>query len=202
MKIKKILKMKKRLSIKRKLKIERKLKIRLKRAASTRLNKRLIAILWFLVKFNLLAVPLYALMLMNVSVPALQSFVAAAVHNGLGMLGYDSSLNGHFVTFSSGLSIVNVEMNFDCTGWKSMYALLALCLATPALWKQRLRFLVVGLPAVFIINILRIVTTIAAVMSFGIGYLGIVHSILWQEGLIIAVVAVWYLWLRRINSIL
>jgi exosortase/archaeosortase family protein len=116
------------------------------------------------------------------------------------VLGYSSVVDGYVVKFSSGLSIVNAEMTFDCTGWKSMYALFALVIATPgAALNKKLKFLLVGLPTIFAVNLLRIATTIAFVVSFGIAYLDVVHSILWQEGLIIAVVAVWYLWLRGLK---
>lgn len=184
----------------------KKMKTRLRPKAKKRLNK-LIAILLFLLKFNLLAIPMYLLMYLNISVPELQSFVANAVHALLSMLGYSTVVEGYIIKFAAGLTIFSVDINFDCTGWKSMYALFALVIATPVKyrwgweqnWKQKLKFLAIGLPAIFIVNIFRIATTIAVAMSFGAAYLDIVHTLLWQEGLIIAVVAIWYLWLRRVN---
>lgn len=158
------------------------------------LNERLIGILWFLVKFNLLAIPLYLVIYMNLTLPAVQSLVAGTVHTMLGALGYMSELNGYMIN----LPVVSVEITFDCTGWKSLYALFALVAATPSvLWKKKLKFLVVGLPAIFIVNILRIVTTLAVVMGFGIGYLEVAHNILWREGLILAVLGIWFFWLKK-----
>jgi exosortase/archaeosortase family protein len=162
------------------------------------INKKLIGILWFLVKFNLLAIPLYLIIYMNLTLPAVQSFVANSVHTILSALGYMSELNGYMINFP----IVSVEITFDCTGWKSVYALFALVVATPSvLWKKKLKFLAVGLPAIFVINILRIVTTLAVVMSFGIEYLEVAHNILWQEGLILAVLGIWYFWLRKVGVV-
>jgi exosortase/archaeosortase family protein len=161
-------------------------------------KKRLMEVFWFLVKFNLLVIPMYILIYMNISIPPLQSFVANSVHALVGLMGYSSAVDGYMVNFSTGFSLVNAEMTFDCAGWKSLYALFALVVATPRVeWVEKLKFLLVGLPAIFAINIVRIATTIAAVISFGIGYLDMVHSLLWQEGLIIAVVGIWYLWLRK-----
>jgi len=162
------------------------------------MNERLVAIMWFLLKFNILALPMYLLIYMNISMPLLQALVANAVHVLLGLLGYSSVVEGYTLKFSAGASIVAAEMTFDCIGWKSMYALLALAIATPRIeWKKKLKFLAIGLPSIFAINIIRIATTVAVVINLGISYLEFVHSILWQEGLIIAVATIWYLWLRR-----
>jgi exosortase/archaeosortase family protein len=161
-------------------------------------RKRMMEALRFLVKFNLLAIPMYLLMYANVTFPQAQSVVAESVHSLLGVFGYETVVNGHTVVFSSGLTIVNAEMTFDCIGWKSMYMLFALIAATPRVgWMKKAKFLLAGLPAIFVINIIRIATTIAAVTSMGAGYLDVVHSVLWQEGLVIAVVGIWYLWLRK-----
>lgn len=167
------------------------------------LDKKLIAVLWFLLKFNLLAIPMYIVMYAQPSLPMLQSFVASSVNAVLNLIGYNSILEGYVVKFSTSsatkLSIVEAEMNFDCTGWKSVYALFALTLATSAMWKKKLKFLAIALPTIFVVNIFRIVTTIAATISFGLAYLELVHNLLWQEGLILTVIAIWYLWLRREN---
>lgn len=163
-----------------------------------RLNKKLTEVVWFLVKFNLLAIPLYLIMYMNLNIPAAQSFVANIINSMLNVFGYESVVEGYFLRFSVGMSIVSIEINFDCIGWKSVYALFALVAATPRIvWERKLKFLIIGLPAIFVINIIRIFVTIIVIMNFGISYLEIVHNLLWQEGLILAVVGLWYLWLKK-----
>ena len=49
----------------------------------------------------------------------------------------------------------------------------------------------------FLLNFVRIVSTILFSLKFGFQYLDIVHTFLWREGLILAVVCVWYLWLKK-----
>jgi hypothetical protein len=34
-------------------------------------------------------------------------------------------------------------------------------------------------------------------LKFGWQYLDVVHNFLWREGLILAVVLIWYIWLRK-----
>lgn len=166
------------------------------------LRRKLMAAVLFLVKFNLLALPMYAVMSMDLTVQPLQSFVASSVHLLLQLLGHESVVKESILLFSSGQSVVAADMTFDCIGWKSMYTLFALAAATPKIeWKRKLKFLAAGLPAIFAINILRIVTTIAAVISFGTVYLEIVHSILWQEGLVAVVVGIWYFWLKGTKAL-
>jgi len=186
----------------KKKKVSRPKKGRRKTKDKRELNRKLIAVLWFLVKFNFLAIPLYLVIFMNISIPALQSSVANIVQAVLNALDYNSVVDGYIINLSSGLSVVSVEINFDCIGWKSMYALFALVIATPKVfWKNKLKFLAISMPAIFVINILRIVTTIAIAMSFGLEYLEAVHNILWQEGLIVVVLGVWYFWLRKVAVI-
>jgi len=165
-------------------------------------KKKFETIAWFLIKFNLLAIPLYLAMYFNFSYPPLQNFLTAASVPFIELFGYETSLiNSSNCNIPSIFGIGFEEpicISWDSTGWKSMYALAALAIATPvAAWKRKLKFLGIGLPLVFLINYLRIVTTILIALKFGWGYFDIVHTFLWREGLILAVVAIWYIWLRK-----
>jgi exosortase/archaeosortase family protein len=170
------------------------------------LRKRLKTIAWFLIKFNLLAIPLYLLLYFNISYNPLQGFLASVSVPFINMFGHSASLVDYFGCDAPSIFGPGFErpvcISWDSTGWKSMYALAALVIAAPvAGWKGKLKFLAVGIPLIFVINYLRIVTTILIALSFGWKYFEVVHTVLWREGLIIAVVLIWYLWLRRHRNI-
>lgn len=170
------------------------------------LRKKLKTIAWFLIKFNLLAIPLYLLIYFNISYVPLQGFIAAASVPFIKMFGHSASLVDYFGCDAPSVSGPDFQkpvcISWDSTGWKSMYALAALVIAAPvAGWKGKLRFLAAGIPLIFLINYLRIVTTILIALNFGWRYFELVHTVLWREGLIIAVVLIWYLWLRRQKKI-
>ncbi|TAL46832.1 exosortase/archaeosortase family protein [archaeon] len=154
--------------------------------------KILSTIAWFMVKFNILALPMYIIIISGFSYEPFRVMIASLANLVLNGMGYATTQYGPWI----GSSIASIDVSWDSTGWKSMYALVALVLATPVK-SSKLNFLAIGLPAVFLLNIARIVTTIGVTLSFGIQYFDILHLLLWREGLITAVVAIWGLWLWR-----
>lgn len=160
-------------------------------------NKRLFSILIFLIKFGLLAIPMYIAIYFDMQLVPLQRFLADSVYAVLKYFGYEVVRDGLVLTLTSGFVITSIEMTVDCVGWKSMYALVALALATPLPNDLRkLKFIIIGVAAVFVINFLRILTTILSFYHFGLHALDIVHTLLWREGLIIAIVLIWMMWLK------
>jgi len=168
------------------------------------LRNKLWTLVLFLIKFNLLAIPMYLAIFSNLSYPPLQNFLTELTYRNLNLFGYHSSLVASpesevpLIYFSD--NFPKVQISWDSTGWKSMYALLALTLATPPSdLKRKSRFLVIGIPAIFLLNYLRIITTILISLNFGIQYFEVVHTFLWREGLILAVIIFWYLWLKKVK---
>jgi exosortase/archaeosortase family protein len=166
------------------------------------LRKKLLIVIKFLIIFNLLAIPLYVAMNFNFSYIPLQKFLTSASIYFIEMFGYHATLIDDSFCNVPSISInKNTEpicISWDCTGWKSMYVLTALAIATPLIgWKSKLKFLGIGIPIIFVINYLRITTTMLIALKFGWQYLDVVHNFLWREGLILAVVLIWYIWLRK-----
>jgi exosortase/archaeosortase family protein len=158
-------------------------------------RKKLLKILIFVIKLDLFLIPLFFLLQANLSYEPLQNFLATFITKTLNFFGYKATVDGHYITATFRESIEVIDINMDCTGWKSAYMLLALAVATPFSWKKRLKFLILSIPVIFIINYVRIVSTIAYTQKFGIQYLEVVHNLLWREGLVLAVLAIWILWL-------
>jgi exosortase/archaeosortase family protein len=165
-------------------------------------RKDLKEVAWFLIKFNLLAIPMYLIIYFNVSMQPFQLFLVQALASGLNAFGYKTYLFNSPTSTIPLISILGIDtppiyISTDSTGWKSLYALVALALATPRKkLDKRIRFLTIGLPAIFIINYLRILSTILICLRFGFKYFDFVHGFLWGWGLIAAILAFWYIWLR------
>jgi len=162
-----------------------------------RLTARLTSVLIFLVTFNLLAIPLYIALYTNFSFEPLKELNARIVSASLNFLGHNSYSDGSTVNLVSDGITQKIDISWDSTGWKSMYALAALILATPiSKISRKIKFAVIGIGIVFFINYLRVFTTILISASFGFNWFDIVHTVLWREGLILAVVGVWLVWMR------
>lgn len=162
-------------------------------------RKKLLAILFFLLKLNILAIPLYILLYLNFTFVPLQDFLTYVTAGSLKLLGYSIDLKTDIRCNSPVISVSNqlICISWDSTGWKSLYLLAALVIATPlSNLKGKAKFLSISLPILFLINFLRILTTILFSLSFGFEYFEIVHTFFWRECLIFAVIVIWYLWLR------
>ena len=162
-----------------------------------RLTTRLTSVLIFLVAFNLLATPLYIVIYANLSFEPLKELNARMVSATLKIFGYDSYSDDSTVNLVSNGTSQKIDISWDSTGWKSMYAISALILATPiSKISRRIKFATVGVAVIFFINYLRISSTILISASFGFNLFDIIHTVLWREGLILAVVGVWFIWMR------
>ena len=162
------------------------------------LNKNLLEVLIFLLKFNLLAIPLYLILLLDLSFPPLQNFLATLVTFFLRVLGYNA-INKNFTISIFHLNELNqIEISWDCTGWKSLYALFALTLATPANLNKKIKFLLVSLPAIFLINLIRILSTIILVLIYSFNYFEVIHAFFWRWSLLFIVILSWFIWVKGI----
>lgn len=153
----------------------------------------------FLIKFNILLIPFYAIIYFDVSFYPLQIVFTNFIASILSLLGYQFSKSGFFLFL--GESQYPIDISRDCLGWKSVYSLFALIFATPGLIKDKLKFLVAWIPVLFVVNIFRVLITILVGFNFGFQYLEVIHTFLWQGVMIIALLLVWVIWLRKGNLI-
>jgi exosortase/archaeosortase family protein len=167
-------------------------------------REKLKTVALFLIAFNLLAIPLYIILYFNIYSPQFQNFITFISKPFIDIFGYNTTLEYTSHCNVKAIFIPDYQqsvcISWDSTGWKSMYALAALAIATPFItWRKKWKFITIGVPIVFVLNYIRIVTTILISLKFGFQYFDMVHTILWREGLILAVVAIWYLWVRKEN---
>ncbi len=152
-----------------------------------------------MIKFNILLIPFYAIIYFDWSFYPLQVAFTNFIASVLSFLGYQVSTSGFFLYL--GEKQYQIDISRDCIGWKSAYSLFALVFATPGLIKDKLKFLVVWIPILFVVNIFRVLITMFIGLNFGFQYLEFIHNFLWQEVMIIALLLIWYVWLRKGNLI-
>jgi len=159
-------------------------------------NKLLFRIAKFLVKFNLFALPLYAILLSGYQSAEVVELTAQFVQSLLTAFNIPFERAGLLFSIAVANGNWGAVINWDCVGWKSLLAVFALVMATDYPMKKKLRGLAVLLPAVYIANLLRIVFLIWFVSAYDIAYFAIVHAIVWSWGLIFLILASWALWMR------
>ncbi len=149
----------------------------------------------FLIKFNLLLIPFYAIIILDLDFYPLQIAFTNFLAFILSSLNYPVKTSEFFLFVGEGG--LPIDISRDCIGWKSMYSLFALVFATSGNKRIKLRFLLIWLPVLFVVNILRTLITILVGLNFGLYYLELVHTFLWQQVMIFTLVGIFYIWLRK-----
>ena len=161
----------------------------------TQKKKIIMEIFWFLLKFNILLIPFYTIIYFDINFYLVQEWFANFIGSILRM-NYPVNVSGFFIYVGD----LVIDISRDCLGWKSAYSLFALVLASPGKLKDKFKFLGVWVPVLLIINVFRVLGTILFGLTFGLQYLEIIHTFIWQEVMIAVLLIVWYLWLRKGNK--
>lgn len=151
----------------------------------------------FLLKFNLLLIPFYAIIYFDLNFYPLQEVFARFIASILSFLGYRPEVD-KFLIYVGGLAI---DISRDCLGWKSIYSLVALILASPGKLKSKLKFIGLWVPYLLFFNIFRVLSAILVGLKFGSYYLELLHKVVWEEVVILMIVGIWYLWMKKAKKL-
>ena len=126
----------------------------------------------------------------------LLKFTAQLTGSVLGILGTHVDVSGTAVSSAD----FSMRIGHECTAIVPMVILLCAVLAYPSRIKQKLVCLAIGLPILFLLNILRTVTLyyIGAQLP---DFFDIAHFVVWQSVMILAVVTLWFLWVMRVVNV-
>ena len=153
----------------------------------------------FLTRFCLLAIPLHLIIWTGYDFSHIISITSDFTSRAMTILGTDFFRidNTFFITTPTGMLIADIIK--DCSGWKSFLALFSLMIATRhAGTKARILGITIGIPIIFIGNIIRLATTFHLTYIYGLDIFDLTHNMLWQGGLIFLVLASWFIWLNKI----
>ena len=162
------------------------------------INKKLKKILKFLILFNLFSIPLYLFIIFSINIEPLQVLTASEVNNVLHIAGVPSQLTGTEITVPMQELTFTGSIDWDCTGWKSILAFMALIFATDASLGKKLRGLVF-IPVIYCINIFRVSVVFLYVSRYGLSYYEAVHSFLFGAFMIMIILSLWIVWLKYFN---
>ncbi len=152
-------------------------------------------LLMFLLRLNLFAIPLYAILISGVTFEPLMAATTHAAFSLLRLSGVDATLNGDIISVPVNDGSFGGYVSWDSAGWKSMLAFFALVFATDfGLRKKMLGLLLV--PAIFLLNVLR-VWFMFYIATINVAYFELAHITVWSWGLILAVLALWAVWMKK-----
>jgi archaeosortase B (VPXXXP-CTERM-specific) len=108
----------------------------------------------------------------------------------LALFADDVSRSGTLLTYKG----FSMEIIDECTGLFEMLIYIAAVFSYPATFRQKLKGLGLGLPAIFIFNIARIIFLMAA-GAYSVALFNFMHLYFWQATLIIMIAGIWVVWL-------
>jgi len=111
----------------------------------------------------------------------------------LRLLGLAVTVSGRIVSLSN----FSIEVVGECTGLYEMLIFLAAMIAYPAGWRKKIIGAGLGIPLLYVINIVRMVF-VTALGSWSPGTFEFMHLYFWQVAMILIIVAVWVLWIEKV----
>jgi len=148
----------------------------------------------FVIIFNLLALPMYLMILFDIQVSQFVSLTEYLARSLLSATGMEFQVVNNLIILPIENGTWAAFINWDCTGWKSLYALFALIVASPFSPRKK-AFGLLLLPALYAVNILRI-WFMFYVASVNIEMFPFVHAVVWSWGLVAAVLLLWVFWMK------
>lgn len=100
--------------------------------------------------------------------------------------------SGTYLTFRG----FGVEIAEACNGVLPTYVYLSAVLAFPSRWRDKLWGILIGIPAVFLINLVRIVTLVMF-GAFWPDQFEQVHIYVWQALIVALSMGIWVFWAER-----
>lgn len=91
----------------------------------------------------------------------------------------------------------SIEVIGECTGLYEMLIFLAALIAYPANWKRKLIGAVLGIPFLYVVNIIRMVF-ITIVGNWSPSTFDFMHMYFWQVAMILIIVSTWILWIEKV----
>lgn len=159
----------------------------------------------FIARFLAFGLPLWALLATGFEYYPAEKATAYAVYLLLVSLGYPATFASHaspeLLVPAVNLGGLAVGIVWDCVGWKSVLALLALVWAVPGVSNKKRAGVLWLVPILLALNILRLATTILAGYLWGEWAFDLVHLTLWRYGLTIILFLLWVGWMKK-NRIL
>jgi archaeosortase B (VPXXXP-CTERM-specific) len=111
----------------------------------------------------------------------------------LKLLGLGAEVSGRIVLMPN----FSIEVVGECTGLYEMLILLSAMIAYPAGWKKKLIGAGLGIPLLYLINIVRMVF-ISVVGNWSPKSFEFLHLYFWQVAMILMIVSVWILWIQKV----
>lgn len=138
---------------------------------------------------------IYFLVQSNFEYQPLKNFVTSCACSILKFFGKVACHENYLIILRN-QRLYQFEITFDSTGWKALLLISALGLSTSIFkLKERFKFLLIAVPLIFLINLIRIISTVLIATSYGTKTFFEWHELLWSNFFIISIFLIWIGWI-------
>lgn len=123
----------------------------------------------------------------------LEVLTAIVTGFSLSLLGMSADVSGKIISLSN----FSIQVIGECTGLFEMLIFLAALIAYPANYKKKLLGILLGLPFIYLINIIRMVF-ISVVVNWRPETFDFLHVYFWQVAMIFIILSAWILWIQKV----
>ncbi len=155
-----------------------------------------------LIVFAILLIILFIIELLEpVQVWVIQPFTAAVAQASAVVLQtFDGTVQAQGIVLSNMTTGASVSIQPGCNGVEAMIVVLAAIAATPAGWKQKFIGLALGVLAIQILNVVRIIS-LFYLLQWNPVWFEWAHLYLWQALIMLDGLIVYLLWVRMLPAV-
>jgi len=151
----------------------------------------------FIFSFFSIWILLYILFRMNPSITSsLQNIVSKEIAFFLRLMRYDFDLKGSVFIFQTSHGIEKMSVIAECTGLYTTMIFMSIIGAFPAGISGKLIGILIGIPAIHILNMLRMIF-ISLILYHKRSLFDFFHGYLWQAGFVIFMLILVFLWMNK-----
>jgi len=162
-----------------------------------------IKLLIFLLKFLVLSLPI--IVLFKTECYPLEKLTAEASSIIIRLAGVNNTVFdtlNPYGTISPAVYLPNgliLRIDFACTGIRSVYLLFALLFSFPVKLKKQLKYLLIGLVLIFLVNVIRISSAAIIARIFGIS--SVFDNVVWSVSLNVTVLIIVLFYIKQVYSL-
>lgn len=116
---------------------------------------------------------------------------------------YDVSLQYSMIQIHSGHNIINLFITYECSAVIELIAYISLTTFYPFFesFKERMRYLAIGLPFIYFSNVIRLIVTATIVHYLGINSLAWAHVIIGRVIFYVLTIILYYMVFTRVQVV-
>jgi exosortase H (IPTLxxWG-CTERM-specific) len=137
---------------------------------------------------------IYSRMVETGALAGFLTFTARATGAILNLFGASAQVDGTLISSPD----YSMRIVTECTGLVPMAIVVCAVLAYPGTWKQKAIGAALGIVALFVLNLVRMVSLFFIGGHFSSSFFNTAHFLIWQPVMIVVAIVLWLFWVEKL----